>query len=270
MRQDKIKYKMPKDTKITLNIAQILGKLQSSGKIGTELVEVLGLVNSRLEANQKTFIVNLNPEMLLAALKDKKLSEILLGADIAICDGVGVVWALRFLGFSKKIRLIKGRELFLDFIKLADKKSWRVFLLGGMGDEAAKTKDVLTKDYHNLTIKALPGPMLNSRAQPVLQRDSVTFIDSIKQINRFKPDLLFVAFGAPKQEIWISKNLSRLKIGGAMAVGGTFRYIAGMVPEPPRWLANLGLEWLWRLATEPRRIGRILNAVVVFPWKVFW
>jgi N-acetylglucosaminyldiphosphoundecaprenol N-acetyl-beta-D-mannosaminyltransferase len=77
-----------------------------------------------------------------------------------------------------------------------------------------------------------------------------------------------VAFGNPKQEIWLYKNLAKLRVGGAMAVGGTFRYIAGMSKLPPKWMEKIGLEWLWRLFTEPRRLGRVFRAVVVFSIKV--
>jgi N-acetylglucosaminyldiphosphoundecaprenol N-acetyl-beta-D-mannosaminyltransferase len=90
----------------------------------------------------------------------------------------------------------------------------------------------------------------------------------VRQINTFKPQLLFVAFGNPKQEIWIHNNLPKLNVGGAMAVGGAFRYVAGISKLPPKWMAACGLEWLWRLITEPKRISRILNAVIVFPLKI--
>jgi N-acetylglucosaminyldiphosphoundecaprenol N-acetyl-beta-D-mannosaminyltransferase len=93
--------------------------------------------------------------------------------------------------------------------------------------------------------------------------------DVVDRTNSFAPHLLFVAFGNPKQEIWIHKNLSKLNIGSAMAVGGTLCYIAGLVALPPKWMESLGLEWLWRLIHEPKRIKRIWNAVVVFPIKVF-
>ena len=88
-------------------------------------------------------------------------------------------------------------------------------------------------------------------------------------INKFMPHLLFVAFNNPKQEIWIRRNLPKLKVKGAMAVGGTFRYNAGLSELPPNWMESLGLEWAWRLITEPYRLKRIVNAVVVFPYKVF-
>ena len=93
--------------------------------------------------------------------------------------------------------------------------------------------------------------------------------DVIDKINKFAPEILFVAFGNPKQEIWIHKHLLELKVSGAMAVGGTLRYFAGFSILPPEFLEKAGLEWLWRLITEPTRIVRIFRAVVIFPLKVF-
>jgi N-acetylglucosaminyldiphosphoundecaprenol N-acetyl-beta-D-mannosaminyltransferase len=78
-----------------------------------------------------------------------------------------------------------------------------------------------------------------------------------------------VAFNNPKQEIWIYKNLKSLTVGGAMAVGGTFRYIAGLSKLPSAWMEKAGLEWLYRLITEPYRLRRVLNAFPVFPLRVF-
>ena len=86
-----------------------------------------------------------------------------------------------------------------------------------------------------------------------------------KEINNFKPDLLFVAFGAPKQELWISKWQKKLNVRGMMAVGGSLDYYSGVVKEVPSSIKNLGLEWLWRLINEPKRLVRIFNAVVIFP-----
>ena len=109
---------------------------------------------------------------------------------------------------------------------------------------------------------------MDKNANPVSEIDKRLEKDAIDKINKFAPHLLFVAFVNPKQEIWIYRNLKRLNIGGAMAVGGSFRYVAGLSKLPPKWMEAAGLEWLWRLITEPRRLGRIFNAFPVFPLKV--
>ena len=157
----------------------------------------------------------------------------------------------------------------MDLISLAAKNNWKVFLLGGLGDEAELAAKKLKIPNSEFQIQAFKGPKLDNNAEPISKIDRKLQFEAIDKINKFKPQLLFVAFGNPKQEIWIHKNYSRLAIGGAMAVGGAFRYTAGQSSLPPKWMADLGLEWLWRFITEPHRISRIFNAVFVFPFKVF-
>ena len=136
------------------------------------------------------------------------------------------------------------------------------------GDEAKEAASKLELSYKQIKIGSLKGPKLDTEANPMSEKDREVETEAIKIINNFKPQILFVAFGAPKQERWICKNFSKLNIGGAMAVGGTFRYISGQAKLPPKWMESLGLEWLWRLLTEPWRFKRILTAVFIFPLKV--
>lgn len=234
----------------------------------TETSEVLTCVDDFISHsvsvaghNAKFYIVTPNPELILMAQKDKKLKEALNGADISIPDGVGLKIA------DPKLKIIKGRELFLELIKLAAKNRWKVFLLGGLGDEAELAARKLQIANSKLQIEYLKGPKLDSRARPLTAQDSELERKAIEKINEFKPQLLFVAFGNPRQEIWVHDNLSKLNIGGAMCVGGTLRYVAGLSRLPPKFISKLGLEWLWRLVTEPERVGRVFRAVVIFPIK---
>ena len=157
----------------------------------------------------------------------------------------------------------------MELIKLAAKNRWKVFLLGGLGDEAELTARKLQITNCKLQIEYSKGPKLDSGARPLTGQDSELERKAIEKINKFKPQLLFVAFGNPRQEIWVHDNLSKLNIGGAMCVGGTLRYVAGLSRLPPKFISKLGLEWLWRLITEPKRAGRVFRAVVVFPVKYF-
>lgn len=233
--------------------------------------EVLASVEHFITYKKKFFIVTPNPELVLASQEDGDLRRALNSADLPVPDGGGLKLAV------PSLKIIKGRELFMDLIKLAKEKKWRVFLLGGMDNEAELAAEQLkmnsvSKNGRNskLKIETHRGPRLNLKGEAATEVDRRLDKDAIERINKFAPQLLFVAFGNPKQEIWIHKNLSKLNIGGAMAVGGTFRYIAGLSPLPPKWMEKVGLEWLYRLINEPWRAVRIFQAVVVFPLKVFW
>jgi N-acetylglucosaminyldiphosphoundecaprenol N-acetyl-beta-D-mannosaminyltransferase len=171
---------------------------------------------------------------------------------------------------GRKIEVVPGRWLFEELVKRAAKKGKRVFLVGGGSGVAERAAAALSIKYQisNSNIKYRKGPWLNLEGEPVNEAERAEEARTIRQINKFSPDFLFVGFGCPKQEKWLARNLPRLKVGAAMTVGGAFDYLAGVVPAPPGWMARFGLEWLWRLVTQPRRIRRVFRATVVFPWRL--
>lgn len=235
----------------------------------TSIEGVLKTIGSFLQSKYKFSLFTPNPEILIEAGRDKNYKKILNTADINIPDGVGLNLASRFL-YGKSLQVIPGRKLFIALIGKSYKNSKKVFLLGGLGNEAVLTKEKLERDFKGLNIKCLKGPKLDKNANPLSKIDEKLEKEAVESINRFNPDILFVGFGAPKQEIWIHKWLPKLDCGGAVAVGGTFLYVSGKSKLPPQWIEAIGLEWLWRLLYEPKRALRILNAVVIFPLKVVW
>lgn len=235
------------------------GQIMEINVNSTSLSQVLTRVEDLISHNDKFYIVTPNPELILASLSDKNLKIALNEATFSIPDGVGLKIA------DPHLNIIKGRELFLSLIGLAAQKKWKVFLLGGLDNEAKLSAENLTEKYPNLQIKFNAGPMLDCEARPLSPRDIKLEKEVKDQINEYKPELLFVAYGNPRQEIWIYENMGKLDIGGAMAVGGTLRYEAGLSKLPPGILSMTGFEWLWRLLTEPRRLVRIFRAIIIFP-----
>jgi N-acetylglucosaminyldiphosphoundecaprenol N-acetyl-beta-D-mannosaminyltransferase len=240
-------------------IGQILGINVNS----TSTSLVLARVEKFISDSSKFYILTPNPEIILMAQKNKRLKDAMNAAELAIPDGVGLKLAI------PDLPIIKGRELFSGLIALAVKKNWKVFLLGGLDSEAELVSKRFKIQDSRFKIQTFRGPRLDNNAEPISEADRKLQKEAIDRINKFAPELLFVAFGNPRQEIWVHENYSKLNIGGAMAVGGAFRYLAGQASLPPRWMSGIGLEWLWRLITEPRRVGRIFRAVIVFPLKVF-
>jgi N-acetylglucosaminyldiphosphoundecaprenol N-acetyl-beta-D-mannosaminyltransferase len=220
--------------------------------------EVVRKVGALLKSKKKFYIVTPNPEIVLAAHRSSKLARILNSADFSIPDGVGLKLA------DSSLEIIKGRELMVDLLALANEYRLRVYLLGGAPRANDGAKTFVEKNYPNIILKADYGMKLNTAGEPVSAMDEQKEQKILRAINVFSPDLLFVAFGAPKQEFWVFRWLSKIKIGGVMVVGGSLDYIAGR-HKVPRVITRLGLEWLWRVIREPKRVGRIINAVVVFP-----
>lgn len=206
-------------------------------------------------------VATVNPEFVLTASSDPVFKTILNQSDLSLPDGVGLQMASSYLHFfdhqlSVLTERVTGSDLFFKLCKLGSQKGWRIGLLGGQDFRGQNVCD-LTKwrleDYY-------PGIRV---AYCSREPSDLVFTTPL--------DLLFVAFGAPKQEKWLSENrdqLSQVRVG--IGVGGTFDYLVGKRRRAPRLLRNLRLEWLWRLLIEPRRVGRIFRAVVVFPWRVLF
>lgn len=182
------------------------------------------------------------------------------------------------------LQTVPGRVVFRRLVDEASREGWRVFLLGSTQEVVAllisklKAKRPVSPASPNrgelvggskLEIQGESGPRLTDAGKPVNNNELGVERGAIERINKFKPDILFVAFGPGKQEKWLERNLPLLKIKIGMVVGGAFDYYAGKYPLPPDFVEELGLEWLWRLTTQPWRIKRVWTAVVVFPWRVF-
>ncbi|MBU3957203.1 WecB/TagA/CpsF family glycosyltransferase [Patescibacteria group bacterium] len=233
-------------------------KIATQTLTGTSEKRLLEFLTSRIAQGKKTFVVTPNPEFFVFARHNPWFEAILKKADLAVPDGIGLIWASRFLGQPIKER-ISGTDLMEKLCRKAAKKKWSVYLLGGEAGVAKKTLVVLKKRYPGLQGWADSGPridILGSEAK-----------ESIRKINSKKPDLLFVAFGMGKQEKFITDNWGKLKVTLAMGVGGAFDYLSGQVPRAPEWVREAGLEWLFRLFRQPWRWKRQLR-LIEFVWLV--
>lgn len=217
------------------------------------MVEALEIAKEMLKNNKQHKIFTLNPEILLLGKKDKNYKKILQSTDLALPDGIGLVWLGRIFGARFKER-VAGTDFMEKLAGLAEQAGKSIFLLGGENGAAEKTATALKIKFSNLKISG--------------------FLEDKNQWQNcaeiFKTDILFVALGAPKQETWIYDNLQKLpNIKIAIGVGGAFDFISGKIPRAPKLLREIGLEWMWRLMMEPRkRLKRVITAVFIFPAKV--
>lgn len=251
-KDQKGEQKTPKQT------LQILGV----GVTSTSTSSVLAFVRKKIAQKEKFWIATPNPEMIVLAQKDTGFKQALNSADLAIPDGVGLVWASWILGGQLESRLT-GTDLMERLCQESAQNGWRVFFLGSSGDIAQKALEVLMGHYPGLRGMAEAGPELvislpagKAGNWELVIKDTKTNQKTIAKINQFAPDLLFVGFGMGKQELWILKYLDTLQIGGALVVGGAFDFWAGNVRRAPLWIRNIGLEWCWRLILQPWRIKR--------------
>lgn len=253
----------------------------------TTLEEATNKAISWAQGKERRLITTPNPEIVLAAQDNKKFLRTLNQSDLNIADGTGIVWASKFLHCTeksgyimkrikffytlmqvlccpKKIRTVlphrvTGADLTVEICKEASRKNIKIFMLGAREGVAEIAKEKLLKKFPRLKIVGTYAGTPKKREEKEI----------INRINKAAPHILFVAYGAPAQEMWIMRNYKKLRtVKVAIGVGGTFNFLAGKLKRAPRWMQHLGLEWLYRLIQQPRRIKRILNATVVFPLKV--
>lgn len=219
--------------------------------------ETLHIVRHFMQQPHLHQICTTNPEFVMTAQKDPVFARILQEADLCIADGIGLVWASRWLGRPLPER-VPGSELVYHLAQLAAAEGWRLFLLGAAPGVAETAASVFQTRYPTLVIAGTyagsPDP---AQSQAIVQR-----------INDSRADLLFVAYGAPRQDKWIARNRQALKtVRVAIGVGGALDFVSGRAVRAPRWLQKLGLEWLHRLMREPWRWRRML-ALPQFAFKV--
>jgi N-acetylglucosaminyldiphosphoundecaprenol N-acetyl-beta-D-mannosaminyltransferase len=180
-------------------------------------------------------------------------------ADLCLADGVGLLFAARWLGRALPER-VPGAELVYRLAELAAAERQPLYLLGagpGVADEAARRLRVL---YPGLVIAGAYG------GSPAAAENEAI----VARINGSDARLLYVAFGAPAQDKWIARNRAALSdVRVAIGVGGALDFVTGRAIRAPRWLQRLGLEWLHRLYRQPWRWRRML-ALPRFAWRVFW
>jgi N-acetylglucosaminyldiphosphoundecaprenol N-acetyl-beta-D-mannosaminyltransferase len=219
--------------------------------------QTLEWVEAAVAARTPRQICTANPEFILTAQEDAKFKAILNQADLVIPDGVGVLWAARQLGKFLPER-VAGSDLVVRLAERGAQQGWRIFFLGAAEGVAARAAEILQARFpaFNCVGTFSGSPRIEDEAE------------ILRHIHAAQPDILFVAFGHPKQDKWIARLREKLNVPVSMGVGGSFDFIAGVVPRAPLWLQRLNLEWLYRLWKQPWRAGRIFNAVVRFPLAV--
>lgn len=215
----------------------------------------LAAINQRLQAGRFTQHGALNVAKLVHMRTDPVLRDAVMACDIINPDGMGVVWGARILGHDVPER-VTGVDLFDALLALAENKKWPVFFLGARDEVLQKAVSII-KEKHPL----LP---IAGYHHGYFWDDEKSVVD---QIQASKARLLFVAITPPKKEIFINKWSKELGVDFVMGVGGTFDIVAGKTRRAPKWMQAGGMEWLYRLIQEPRRMWkRYLVTNAIYLW----
>jgi N-acetylglucosaminyldiphosphoundecaprenol N-acetyl-beta-D-mannosaminyltransferase len=208
--------------------------------------ETIDLIEQMVASRKPHYLATANVDFLVQAQHDVELRRILMDAHLVLCDGTPLVWASRILGNPLPER-VAGSDLVPLLMQIASRKNYRVFFLGGEEQTVRRAVEVLRIKYPDLNIAGHYSP-------PFATLHEMDHEEIRRRIMEARPDLLFVAFGCPKQEKWISMHYRSLCIPVSVGVGATIDFIAGKVKRAPKWMQKSGLEWVFRLIQEPRRL----------------
>lgn len=210
--------------------------------------EALDLLTRWIDERIPRRVVTPNPEMVMLARRDPAFAAILAQADLAVPDGVGLLWASRLLGTPLR-SLVPGSDLVPWLAERSAQRGDRWFLLGAAPGVAEAAGQVLAARYPGLRIVGT----FAGDASPASDAETRVAVQAAMPV-----DALLIAYGAPRQEAWMTRNLD-LGVPVSIGVGGVFNFLTGRSPVPPRWTRRLGLGWLYRLITEPWRWRRQLD-----------
>lgn len=209
--------------------------------------EAANQIIEAMENGEKKIVCTVNPEIIMKAREDLELMEILKSADMVTADGIGVIWAAKFLGTPLKER-IAGYDLCQNIMARIKDTGHTIYFFGaapGTAEEAAKK---MAKEHKGLTV-------VGTRNGYFTEKDEREIVSAIRIAS---PDLLLVGLGAPKQEKWIYENFNNTNAKVSIGVGGSFDVMSGNINRAPMIFRRLNLEWFYRLISDPKRAFRML------------
>lgn len=225
-----------------------------------ERLEILGIGIDRIDSSEALRrigqfiasgtphqIVTANAEIIYQASKNEKMKKVINAAQMVTADGSGVVWASRQLGQPLSQR-VTGIDLVNSICAQSAKDKWKIYILGSAPGVAATAANNIRDKFPGCNIVGTHHGYFKAQEEKQI----------IAELEQLKPDVLFVALGAPKQEYWIADHIQQLNIPVAMGIGGSMDVLSGNVKRAPRWMQKMSLEWLYRLLIQPARFKRVL------------
>jgi N-acetylglucosaminyldiphosphoundecaprenol N-acetyl-beta-D-mannosaminyltransferase len=209
--------------------------------------EAVAAIGALIEAREPSYLVSVNLNYAMLTHRDPRLRAVNDGAALALADGMPLLWAARWRGTPLPER-VAGSDLIFALAALAAERGYGVFLLGGAPGVADAAAANLRARYPGLRVVGTASP-------PFRELTAAELDELIATIRAARPDLLIAAFGQPKGELWIAEHHRALGVPFCAQLGAALDFAAGRVHRAPKLLRRTGLEWAFRLAQEPRRLG---------------
>jgi N-acetylglucosaminyldiphosphoundecaprenol N-acetyl-beta-D-mannosaminyltransferase len=208
-------------------------------------------------------IATVNAQFYVLAENSRPFRECLQRADYLCADGMPIVWICKTFG-GREVPRIAGVDLIGNICRLGAPRGLRIFLLGGRPGTAAATAKVLGEKYPGVVMAGVLCPPWG------FEQNASTLDEVLEAIEEARPNVLFLALGAPRQELFIDRYVRPLGVPIAVGIGGSFEILSGEAPRAPEWMRSKGLEWFYRFVHEPGRLWkRYLIGNVEFVWCVF-
>lgn len=221
-----------------------------TGISNVDLEETIAYFSDWIEQQEKKRVCVTPVNCLVWAGKNSHLQQVYNSADLTLCDGVPLIWASRFLGNGVLKGRVTGLDLLPTFTETCHTKNYSMFFLGGAASTLQKVRSKLEEKYPGIRITGSYSPPYAT----VFSEEENQKILSL--IAAAKPDILWVSLTAPKQDLWIYEHFSELQTKIAIGIGGALDVMAGNISRAPVFMQKNGLEWLYRLYKEPRRLFR--------------
>jgi N-acetylglucosaminyldiphosphoundecaprenol N-acetyl-beta-D-mannosaminyltransferase len=218
--------------------------------------ETLEVIDAGISNQRMLRHACVNAAVLIAMQKDPMLKKSITSCDIINADGKSVVWASRFLGKPLPER-VAGPDLMHEVVKLASRKGYRIFLLGAREEVVKNVAAVYGSLFSPDIVSGYHNGYFGKEDEPAL----------VRQIADSRSHILFVAMTSPKKELFLEKYAEQLRVPFVMGVGGAFDIVAGLIKRAPVWMQRSGLEWLYRLVQEPRRMWKrylVTNSLFIY------
>jgi exopolysaccharide biosynthesis WecB/TagA/CpsF family protein/anti-anti-sigma factor len=210
----------------------------------------------------------------LSRFRHPELVDILRKADLVTPDGMPIIWASRMLGTPLKER-VTGADLVLRLVEAAARYGKSIYFLGGSGDVGQRAAQKMQARFPEFKVAGVDSPIVRIEGELLSEEETKDF-RVIDRINNSGADILLIGFGNPKQEVWFERNRGRLNIPVSIGIGGSYEFIAGSVARAPEWMQNAGLEWVFRIVQEPKRlwkryfVGFFKFGLMIFPAIIYY
>jgi N-acetylglucosaminyldiphosphoundecaprenol N-acetyl-beta-D-mannosaminyltransferase len=220
------------------------------GRIHVDVVSFDGAVDAIIalcRAGRGGTVLTPNVDHVVMAETDDALKAAYDGAALSLADGKPLIWLAKSMGRPLPAK-VSGSDLLRPLVARATKEGLSCFFFGGKEGIAQSAADLLAKENPGLKVAGCYSPPFGFEKDP--QKDA----EVVELVRKARPDIVFVALGAPKQELWMHKHQEALAPAVTLGIGASLDFIAGVVKRAPPWMSNMGLEWLYRLGQEPRRM----------------